>query len=162
MNKACTRSSDTVCEPLERFFCIERNKDGCRRAVQHSECRPGQYIKQAGKLSNYINMHGQCMKCCLLLSVLHYLQLRKRAFFICNILCICNYIAFLFYNYSICSLSVQALAPQIQYVLTVKLTRILTALFHPVNHTQSKCSLILLMCATGHHLSSDPGYYSQM
>lgn len=100
MNKACTRSSDTVCEPLERFFCIERNKDGCRRAVQHSECRPGQYIKQAGKLSNYINMHGQCMKCCLLLSVLHYLQLRKRAFFICNILCICNYIAFLFYNYS--------------------------------------------------------------
>lgn len=48
VNKACTRSSDTVCGPLERFYCIDRIKHSCRSAVQHSECSPGQYIKQAG------------------------------------------------------------------------------------------------------------------
>ncbi|CAM4713624.1 unnamed protein product [Leuciscus chuanchicus] len=48
VSKACTRSSDTVCEPLERFFCTRRHKHTCRLAVQHSECRPGQYIIQAG------------------------------------------------------------------------------------------------------------------
>ncbi|XP_051760067.1 tumor necrosis factor receptor superfamily member 14-like isoform X2 [Ctenopharyngodon idella] len=48
VKKACTRSSDTVCEPLEQFYCTERNKDSCRFAVKHSECSPGQYIKQAG------------------------------------------------------------------------------------------------------------------
>ncbi|XDV49139.1 hypothetical protein PO909_018443 [Leuciscus waleckii] len=46
--KACTRSSDTVCGPLERFYCIKKKKISCIFAVQHSECRPGQYIKQAG------------------------------------------------------------------------------------------------------------------
>uniref|UniRef100_A0A673GRT6 Tumor necrosis factor receptor superfamily member 5-like n=1 Tax=Sinocyclocheilus rhinocerous TaxID=307959 RepID=A0A673GRT6_9TELE len=44
----CTRSSDTVCGPLERFYCIEKKKGCCTLAVQHSECSPGQYIKQAG------------------------------------------------------------------------------------------------------------------
>ncbi|XP_067270011.1 tumor necrosis factor receptor superfamily member 14-like [Pseudorasbora parva] len=48
VKKACTQLSDTVCEPVERFFCTERNKDSCKLAVQHSECSPGQYIKQAG------------------------------------------------------------------------------------------------------------------
>ncbi|XP_016093937.1 tumor necrosis factor receptor superfamily member 5-like isoform X2 [Sinocyclocheilus grahami] len=48
VNKVCTRSSDTVCGPLERFYCIEKKKDCCTLAVQHSECSPGQYIKQAG------------------------------------------------------------------------------------------------------------------
>ncbi|CAM4713618.1 unnamed protein product [Leuciscus chuanchicus] len=48
VSKACTRSSDTVCEPLERFFCTDLYKHTCRLAVQHSECRPGQYIIQAG------------------------------------------------------------------------------------------------------------------
>ncbi|XP_073675941.1 uncharacterized protein [Garra rufa] len=47
-NKVCTRSSDTVCEPLERFYCIDKKKSSCTLAVQHSECSPGQYIKQAG------------------------------------------------------------------------------------------------------------------
>ncbi|XP_073688376.1 tumor necrosis factor receptor superfamily member 14-like [Garra rufa] len=45
---ACTRSSDTVCEPLEGFYCTEPNKDNCRSALKHSDCHPGQYIKQAG------------------------------------------------------------------------------------------------------------------
>uniref|UniRef100_A0A673GRL4 Tumor necrosis factor receptor superfamily member 5-like n=1 Tax=Sinocyclocheilus rhinocerous TaxID=307959 RepID=A0A673GRL4_9TELE len=48
VNKVCTRSSDTVCGPLERFYCIEKKKGCCTLAVQHSECSPGQYIKQAG------------------------------------------------------------------------------------------------------------------
>uniref|UniRef100_A0A8C2JY18 TNFR-Cys domain-containing protein n=1 Tax=Cyprinus carpio TaxID=7962 RepID=A0A8C2JY18_CYPCA len=51
VNKVCTRSSDTVCGPLERFYCIEKKKDCCTLAVQHSECSPGQYIKQAGTAS---------------------------------------------------------------------------------------------------------------
>ncbi|KAF4110041.1 hypothetical protein G5714_009293 [Onychostoma macrolepis] len=48
VNKVCTQSSDTVCGPLERFYCIEKKKGSCTLAVQHSECSPGQYIKQAG------------------------------------------------------------------------------------------------------------------
>ncbi|XP_048065300.1 tumor necrosis factor receptor superfamily member 14-like [Megalobrama amblycephala] len=48
VNKECSRSSDTVCGPLERFYCIEKNKGSCTFAVKHSECSPGQYIKQAG------------------------------------------------------------------------------------------------------------------
>ncbi|KAK7145924.1 hypothetical protein R3I93_013605 [Phoxinus phoxinus] len=48
LNKACTQSSDTVCGPLERFYCIEKKKSSCIFAMQYSECSPGQYIKQAG------------------------------------------------------------------------------------------------------------------
>nr|AAI22413.1 Zgc:153759 [Danio rerio]AAI65518.1 Zgc:153759 protein [Danio rerio] len=48
VKKTCTRSSDTVCEPLAGFYCIQRNKDGCKFALEHSRCQPGQYIKQAG------------------------------------------------------------------------------------------------------------------
>ncbi|KAI2661728.1 Tumor necrosis factor receptor superfamily member 14 [Labeo rohita] len=48
VNKACTQSSDTVCEPLEKFYCINKMKGSCILAVQHLECSPGQYIKQAG------------------------------------------------------------------------------------------------------------------
>ncbi|XP_058640242.1 tumor necrosis factor receptor superfamily member 14-like [Onychostoma macrolepis] len=48
VNKACTPSSDSVCGPLERFYCTDKMKGSCISAVQHSECSPGQYIKQAG------------------------------------------------------------------------------------------------------------------
>ncbi|XP_051760508.1 tumor necrosis factor receptor superfamily member 14-like isoform X3 [Ctenopharyngodon idella] len=48
VNRTCTRSADTVCEPLEGFYCIEQNKGSCRFAVRHSECHPGQYIRQSG------------------------------------------------------------------------------------------------------------------
>ncbi|RXN30627.1 tumor necrosis factor receptor superfamily member 5-like isoform X1 [Labeo rohita] len=46
--KTCTRLADTICEPLEGFYCIDREKDSCRFAVKHSECHPGQYVKQTG------------------------------------------------------------------------------------------------------------------
>jgi len=48
IKRSCTRSTDTVCEPLEGFYCIEKNKASCIYAVQHSKCHPGQYIRQAG------------------------------------------------------------------------------------------------------------------
>lgn len=47
VNKACTRSSNTVCGPLEGFYCIDKTKGSCRLAVEHSKCSPGKYIKQA-------------------------------------------------------------------------------------------------------------------
>lgn len=48
VRKACTRSADTVCEPHEGFHCITSNKGSCKLAVEHSKCKPGQYIKQTG------------------------------------------------------------------------------------------------------------------
>ncbi|XP_021334227.3 tumor necrosis factor receptor superfamily member 14-like [Danio rerio] len=48
VKKTCTRSSNTVCEPLAGFYCIHQKKDGCSFALKHSRCQPGQYIKQAG------------------------------------------------------------------------------------------------------------------
>ncbi|XP_051509179.1 tumor necrosis factor receptor superfamily member 5-like isoform X2 [Myxocyprinus asiaticus] len=48
VDKACTRSSDTVCGPLEGFYCIAKSKGSCNFAVEHSKCSPGQYIKQTG------------------------------------------------------------------------------------------------------------------
>ncbi|XP_051982894.1 tumor necrosis factor receptor superfamily member 5-like isoform X2 [Xyrauchen texanus] len=48
VQKACTRTADTVCEPHEGFYCINQNKDSCTFAMKHSKCNPGQYIKQTG------------------------------------------------------------------------------------------------------------------
>ncbi|KAF4072481.1 hypothetical protein AMELA_G00263480 [Ameiurus melas] len=45
---ACTRTSDTVCEPLEGFYCTGEYRGSCRYAVEHTKCHPGQYIKQKG------------------------------------------------------------------------------------------------------------------
>ncbi|XP_058245649.1 tumor necrosis factor receptor superfamily member 5-like isoform X2 [Hemibagrus wyckioides] len=45
---ACTQTSDTVCEPLEGFYCTDGYRGGCRYAVEHRKCSPGQYIKQKG------------------------------------------------------------------------------------------------------------------
>ncbi|XP_057212644.1 tumor necrosis factor receptor superfamily member 14-like [Triplophysa rosa] len=45
--KSCTHTADVLCEPQEGFYCIDKNKYSCTLAVKHSECRPGQYIKQA-------------------------------------------------------------------------------------------------------------------
>uniref|UniRef100_W5UTD3 Tumor necrosis factor receptor superfamily member 5 n=1 Tax=Ictalurus punctatus TaxID=7998 RepID=W5UTD3_ICTPU len=45
---ACTPTSDTVCEPLEGFYCTDEYSGNCRYAVEHTKCHPGQYIKQKG------------------------------------------------------------------------------------------------------------------
>ncbi|XP_066500280.1 tumor necrosis factor receptor superfamily member 14-like [Hoplias malabaricus] len=44
----CTRSSDTVCEPLDGHYCAEKNRSSCSLAAKHTACLPGQYIKQRG------------------------------------------------------------------------------------------------------------------
>ncbi|KAK2841293.1 hypothetical protein Q7C36_012872 [Tachysurus vachellii] len=45
---ACTQTSDTVCEPLEGFYCTDEYSVSCRYAEEHTKCSPGQYIKQKG------------------------------------------------------------------------------------------------------------------
>ncbi|XP_030641353.1 tumor necrosis factor receptor superfamily member 14-like [Chanos chanos] len=44
----CTSTADTICEPREGFYCIDQHKHSCRAVVEHSKCKPGQYIKQKG------------------------------------------------------------------------------------------------------------------
>ncbi|KAL2103273.1 hypothetical protein ACEWY4_000141 [Coilia grayii] len=48
----CSSSSDTLCEPLEGHYCTDPIKDGCRGAVEHTKCLPGQNIKQPGSASS--------------------------------------------------------------------------------------------------------------
>ncbi|XP_008296322.1 tumor necrosis factor receptor superfamily member 14-like [Stegastes partitus] len=45
---SCTTTSDTVCEPLEGFFCIDSTENNCAAAQKHSSCQPGQYINKTG------------------------------------------------------------------------------------------------------------------
>ncbi|KAL7884747.1 hypothetical protein AOLI_G00075170 [Acnodon oligacanthus] len=45
---ACTRSSDTVCEPLDGHYCIDQHRSSCILAEKHTKCSPGQYIKHKG------------------------------------------------------------------------------------------------------------------
>ncbi|XP_034562924.1 tumor necrosis factor receptor superfamily member 14-like isoform X2 [Notolabrus celidotus] len=47
-NTSCTRTSDTVCEPLEGFFCNRSTEHSCLTAQRHRICKPGQYISQNG------------------------------------------------------------------------------------------------------------------
>ncbi|XP_047425688.1 tumor necrosis factor receptor superfamily member 14-like [Mugil cephalus] len=52
VKRSCTTTSDTVCEPLEGFFCIDLIKDQCAAAQKHKDCDPGQYIKEKGTSSS--------------------------------------------------------------------------------------------------------------
>ncbi|CAB1330237.1 unnamed protein product, partial [Coregonus sp. 'balchen'] len=45
VKQPCKPESDDFCGPLEGFFCLLSNKDGCRIAQKHSSCKPGQYIR---------------------------------------------------------------------------------------------------------------------
>ncbi|XP_047656287.1 tumor necrosis factor receptor superfamily member 14-like isoform X2 [Tachysurus fulvidraco] len=56
---ACTRISDTVCEPLEGLYCTNYEKGSCTQAVEHTQCRPGQYIKQKGTARD----DAECAEC---------------------------------------------------------------------------------------------------
>ncbi|XP_065812594.1 tumor necrosis factor receptor superfamily member 5 isoform X2 [Labrus bergylta] len=47
----CTLVSDTVCEPLEGFYCSDSRKDNCVEAKKHRRCEPGEYIKENGTSS---------------------------------------------------------------------------------------------------------------
>ncbi|XP_030247563.1 tumor necrosis factor receptor superfamily member 14-like isoform X4 [Sparus aurata] len=45
---SCTTTSDTVCEPLEGFFCLDSTENSCMAAQEHTRCKPGQYIRHKG------------------------------------------------------------------------------------------------------------------
>ncbi|KAL7884750.1 hypothetical protein AOLI_G00075200 [Acnodon oligacanthus] len=45
---SCTRSLNTVCEPLNGYYCTDQQGGSCRRAEKHKNCSPGQYIKHRG------------------------------------------------------------------------------------------------------------------
>uniref|UniRef100_A0A3B1IVD5 Tumor necrosis factor receptor superfamily member 5-like n=1 Tax=Astyanax mexicanus TaxID=7994 RepID=A0A3B1IVD5_ASTMX len=45
---ACTRTSDTVCEPLPGFYCTEQHRGSCIQAKKHTKCRPGEFIQHMG------------------------------------------------------------------------------------------------------------------
>ncbi|XP_033181953.1 tumor necrosis factor receptor superfamily member 14-like isoform X2 [Anabas testudineus] len=51
MKRSCTTTSDTVCEPLEGFFCVDPSDNVCGGAQKHRSCEPGQYISQKGTAS---------------------------------------------------------------------------------------------------------------
>uniref|UniRef100_A0A8C1QZR8 Tumor necrosis factor receptor superfamily member 14-like n=1 Tax=Cyprinus carpio TaxID=7962 RepID=A0A8C1QZR8_CYPCA len=59
IQKACTRLSNTICEPLKGFFCMVREKGSCKLAVKHSQCNPGEYIQQKGTASTD-TVCGEC------------------------------------------------------------------------------------------------------
>ncbi|KAM6924454.1 uncharacterized protein FYW49_004699 [Xenentodon cancila] len=48
----CQPESDTVCEPVEGFFCIDSGSRGCAAAQKHRSCEPGQYIQEQGTASS--------------------------------------------------------------------------------------------------------------
>ncbi|XDV49140.1 hypothetical protein PO909_018444 [Leuciscus waleckii] len=45
IKQACTFKSNTVCEPLPGYYCIDQH---CSKAMKHSTCSPGQYVNQTG------------------------------------------------------------------------------------------------------------------
>uniref|UniRef100_A0A3P9MR36 TNFR-Cys domain-containing protein n=1 Tax=Oryzias latipes TaxID=8090 RepID=A0A3P9MR36_ORYLA len=47
----CTLTSDSVCEPLDGFFCVDPSSKSCSAAQKHSSCEKGQYISQRGTAS---------------------------------------------------------------------------------------------------------------
>ncbi|XP_041655281.1 tumor necrosis factor receptor superfamily member 14-like [Cheilinus undulatus] len=48
IKSVCTKASDTVCEPLEGFYCIESAEEGCSQAKKHKNCKAGEYIRERG------------------------------------------------------------------------------------------------------------------
>uniref|UniRef100_A0A4W6D468 TNFR-Cys domain-containing protein n=1 Tax=Lates calcarifer TaxID=8187 RepID=A0A4W6D468_LATCA len=61
---SCTSTSDTVCEPLEGFYCMDVKDKGCEAAQRHRHCEPGQYITeyQTGNECCPMCPPGSCVK----------------------------------------------------------------------------------------------------
>ncbi|XP_049341588.1 tumor necrosis factor receptor superfamily member 14-like [Astyanax mexicanus] len=56
---ACTRTSDTVCEPLPGFYCTEQHRGSCIHAKKHTKCHPGEFIQHMGTADR----DAVCEKC---------------------------------------------------------------------------------------------------
>lgn len=48
VKQECKPSADTVCEPMEGFFCTDPKSGSCGVAQKHRSCEPGQYISKIG------------------------------------------------------------------------------------------------------------------
>ncbi|KAK0131871.1 Tumor necrosis factor receptor superfamily member 14 [Merluccius polli] len=59
VKKFCTVTSDTVCENLDGYFCIDSNRDGCIAAQRHMVCSPGQHVSQRGTADK----DTECLQC---------------------------------------------------------------------------------------------------
>ncbi|XP_074537096.1 tumor necrosis factor receptor superfamily member 14-like [Halichoeres trimaculatus] len=59
IKRLCMWISDSVCEPLEGFFCTEPSEDGCGAAQRHRSCDPGHYISQRGSSES----DSECSPC---------------------------------------------------------------------------------------------------
>ncbi|XP_054904342.1 tumor necrosis factor receptor superfamily member 14-like [Poeciliopsis prolifica] len=55
----CKLTRDTVCEPMEGFFCTDLKSEGCAVAQKHRICEPGQYISSNGTAST----DTECSEC---------------------------------------------------------------------------------------------------
>ncbi|XP_054904343.1 tumor necrosis factor receptor superfamily member 14-like [Poeciliopsis prolifica] len=55
----CKLIADTVCEPMEGFFCTDLKSEGCAVAQIHRSCEPGQYISRNGTAST----DTECSEC---------------------------------------------------------------------------------------------------
>uniref|UniRef100_A0A668VMI2 TNFR-Cys domain-containing protein n=1 Tax=Oreochromis aureus TaxID=47969 RepID=A0A668VMI2_OREAU len=51
VKRPCTETSDTVCGPLQGFYCVHTTGQSCERAQEHKHCKPGQYISKYGTAS---------------------------------------------------------------------------------------------------------------
>ncbi|XP_007577040.1 tumor necrosis factor receptor superfamily member 14-like isoform X2 [Poecilia formosa] len=57
--RGCKRTADTVCEPMEGFYCTDSTSEGCVVAQKHRSCEPGQFISRMGTAST----DTECSEC---------------------------------------------------------------------------------------------------
>ncbi|XP_032420936.1 tumor necrosis factor receptor superfamily member 14-like [Xiphophorus hellerii] len=55
----CVITTDTVCEPMEGFYCTDLKSGGCSVAQKHRSCEPGHYISRMGTAST----DTECSEC---------------------------------------------------------------------------------------------------
>ncbi|XP_041097630.1 tumor necrosis factor receptor superfamily member 5-like [Polyodon spathula] len=48
----CRSTSDTVCDCLEGYHCLNMTEKGCSHCEKHSACQPGYFIKRPGTYRN--------------------------------------------------------------------------------------------------------------
>ncbi|XP_014891411.1 tumor necrosis factor receptor superfamily member 14-like isoform X2 [Poecilia latipinna] len=57
--RGCEITADTVCEPMEGFYCTDSTSEGCVVAQKHRSCEPGQFISRMGTAST----DTECSEC---------------------------------------------------------------------------------------------------